>query len=139
MLWIGCRSGLHWTHTKKRLDFCTVTQDGWDEGCLRPFGLPTPDQADEIRDILGIRVELTPHGMLQLGRYSVLMGNGAGAPRMHSMMPSLLGPLYPHLLPTVDARCRSAALCRFCCKSRLPLVANSDCVAGPHGGMGVLP
>jgi hypothetical protein len=55
VLWVGCRSGLHWTHTKKRLDFCTVTQDGWDEGCLRLHHLPTPDQAEALRDILGLR------------------------------------------------------------------------------------
>ena len=62
VLWVGCRSGLHWTHTKKRLDFCTVTQGGWDEGCLRLHHLPTPEQAEIIRDVLGIRkrVELAP-------------------------------------------------------------------------------
>jgi hypothetical protein len=62
VLRVGCRSGLHWTHAKKRLDFCTVTQDGWDEGCLRLHHVPTPDQAEIIRNVLGIRkrVELTP-------------------------------------------------------------------------------
>ena len=62
VLWVGCRSGLHRTHTKKRLEFCTVTQDGCDEGCLRLHHLPTPEQAEEIRQVLGIRkrVELAP-------------------------------------------------------------------------------
>src|SRR5262249_49662252 len=48
-------SALHWTHTKKRLGFCKVTQDGDNEGCLRLFDLPTPDQAEIIRDVLGIQ------------------------------------------------------------------------------------
>lgn len=54
-MWVGCRSALHWTHTKKRLGFCEVTQDGDDEGCLRLRALPTADQAVVIRDVLGIR------------------------------------------------------------------------------------
>jgi hypothetical protein len=29
------RSKQHWTWSKKNLGFCTVTQDGDDEGCLR--------------------------------------------------------------------------------------------------------
>src|SRR5262245_597536 len=62
VLWIGCRSLLHWTHTKRRLSFCSVTQDGDDEGSVRLHQLPTPDQADVIRDVLGIRkrTELAP-------------------------------------------------------------------------------
>src|SRR5262249_29053766 len=56
VLFVACRSALHWTHTKKRLGFCKVTQDGGDnEGCLRLFDLPTPDQAEIIRDVLGIQ------------------------------------------------------------------------------------
>jgi len=62
VLWIGCRSGLHWTHTKKRLAFSNVTQDGDDEGCLRLHELPTSDQAEVIRQVLGIRkrMEMAP-------------------------------------------------------------------------------
>jgi hypothetical protein len=39
-----------------------VTQDREDEGCLRLYTLPTPEQADEIRDLLGIRkrMEFSP-------------------------------------------------------------------------------
>src|SRR5262245_51328666 len=55
VMWVGCRSGLHWTHTKKRLDFSTVTQDGDDERCLRLHRHPTPDRPETIRDLLGIR------------------------------------------------------------------------------------
>jgi hypothetical protein len=55
VLFIGCRSALHWTNTKRRLSFCTVTQDCDDEGCLRLHQLPTPEQATVIRDILGIQ------------------------------------------------------------------------------------
>jgi len=58
MLFVACRSALHWTHTKRRLSFCTATQDGEDEGCLRLRTLPTPEQAAVLRDMLGIRKRL---------------------------------------------------------------------------------
>jgi len=58
---VRCRSEKHWAYTKRRLVFCTVTQDGDNEGCLRLHQLPTADQAEVIRDILCIRkrVELS--------------------------------------------------------------------------------
>jgi hypothetical protein len=55
VLFVACRSVRHWTATKARLSFCHVTQDGDDEGCLRLFNLPTPDQAEVIRDVVGLR------------------------------------------------------------------------------------
>src|SRR5262245_26564335 len=55
VLYVSCHSPRHWTATKARLAFCKVTQDGEDEGCLRLFHLPTPDQAEAIRDALGIQ------------------------------------------------------------------------------------
>jgi hypothetical protein len=55
VLWVGCRSARQWTAVKKRLDFCEVTQDCEEEGCLRQHALPTPEQALIIRDILGIQ------------------------------------------------------------------------------------
>jgi hypothetical protein len=55
VLWIGSGSARRWTATKKPLAFCTVTQDGDDEGCLGLHQLPTSDQAEVIRDVLGIR------------------------------------------------------------------------------------
>jgi hypothetical protein len=54
-IYVRCRSVRHWTSTKARLAFCTVIQDGDDEGCLRLDHLPTPAQNESIRDILGIR------------------------------------------------------------------------------------
>lgn len=53
-LYVACRSSQHWTWTKKRLDFCQVTQDGDDEGCLRLIEMPTEEQAAAIRKVLGI-------------------------------------------------------------------------------------
>jgi len=44
-----------WAADKNRLSFCTVTQNGDDEGCLRLVGLPTSDHGDAIRMALGIR------------------------------------------------------------------------------------
>jgi len=62
VLIVRCHSARHWTATKRRLAFCTVTQDGDDEGCLRLHELPTPHQAAAIRTALGIRkrVEYAP-------------------------------------------------------------------------------
>ncbi len=52
---LSCRSKQHWTFTKRRLDFMTLTQDGDDEGCLRLFHLPSPAEAILIRDVMGLR------------------------------------------------------------------------------------
>jgi hypothetical protein len=54
VLFVACRSKQGWTSSKNRLAFCTVTQDGEDEGCLRLHQLPTPEQANVIRDVLGL-------------------------------------------------------------------------------------
>jgi len=68
VIWVGCRSGYHWTLTKARLGFCTVTQDGDDEGCLRLHELPTAGQAETIRAVLGLkkRREDTPETLQRL-------------------------------------------------------------------------
>jgi len=55
VLFVRCRSARHWTITKRRLSFCTPTQDGDDEGCLRLHALPTSEQAEVIRDVLGLQ------------------------------------------------------------------------------------
>jgi len=55
VLYVRCRSALHWGWTKNKLAFSTVTQDGDDDGCLRLHQLPTPAQAEAIRDAVGIR------------------------------------------------------------------------------------
>jgi len=62
VLFVGCRSATHWTYTKRRLAFCCITQYGDGEGCLHLQQLPTAEQAEVIRDVLGIRkrVELGP-------------------------------------------------------------------------------
>jgi hypothetical protein len=64
-LYVACRSAQHWTWTKKRLTFCKVTQDGDDEGVLRLHRLPTPQEAEAIRDILGVRkrMEFSPEDL----------------------------------------------------------------------------
>jgi hypothetical protein len=57
-----------WTHVKRRLGFCNVTQDGDDEGCLRLDRLPVPHEVEAIREAIGIRKRrrLTPEGRAQL-------------------------------------------------------------------------
>jgi len=44
-----------WTNIKRRLDFCRLAIDGDDEGALHLDRLPTPAEAEAIRDALGIR------------------------------------------------------------------------------------
>ena len=55
LAYVRCRSRQHWTFTKRRLAFMTVTQNGDDEGCLRFFRLPSPQEAVVIRDVMGLR------------------------------------------------------------------------------------
>jgi hypothetical protein len=55
LLYVRGRSARHWSAMKARLSFCQLTQDGDDEGCLGLCRLPTPAQAESIRDALGIR------------------------------------------------------------------------------------
>ena len=52
--WLLYVTGRRWSWVKNRLDFCAVTQDGDDDGCLYMRALPTPSQAATIRDVLGI-------------------------------------------------------------------------------------
>ena len=55
----GCSTAIPtlrtWTYLKNQLSFCRVTQDGDDEGCLRLFDLPTPEQAVLIRKAIGLK------------------------------------------------------------------------------------
>ena len=55
VLYVQCRSRQHWTFTRRRLAFITVTQDGDEEGCLRLVRLPTPQEAVVIREVMGLR------------------------------------------------------------------------------------
>jgi hypothetical protein len=60
LIYVGCRSSKHWIATKKRLEFCKVTQDGDEEGCLRLFELPTANQAQSLRKALQIHQRKPP-------------------------------------------------------------------------------
>jgi hypothetical protein len=55
LLVLHCRSKRIWTHAKRKLAFCAITQDGDEEGCLKLATLPSPEQALTIRKALGIR------------------------------------------------------------------------------------
>jgi hypothetical protein len=114
-------SALQWTWFKKRLAFCEVTQDGNAEGVFRLHRLPTAAEAEEIRDILGIRkrMELSPEelarrqevgrrleGNLRRQKRGVLAGEiaqNAGPVPTEALQPSLLpaGPTGSH--PQVGA------------------------------------
>ena len=54
-LYATCCSAQHWTWAKKKLSFCSVTQDGDYEGVLWLHQLPTPEQASVIRNVLCIQ------------------------------------------------------------------------------------
>jgi hypothetical protein len=56
VIYVSGRSVRHWSAVRARLAaFCTVTQNGDDEGVARLHDLPAPEQAEVIRDALGIR------------------------------------------------------------------------------------
>lgn len=55
--YLYCRPGSArgWGYAKKAMDFCRVTQDGDEEGVLLLDRLPSPAEAEIIRDKLWIR------------------------------------------------------------------------------------
>jgi hypothetical protein len=55
VLYVRSGTARGWMSHKKRLSFCRVSQNGDTEGCLRLMGLPTVEQAEAIREVLGIR------------------------------------------------------------------------------------
>jgi hypothetical protein len=73
----GARSKRTWSALKHRLAFSELTQDGDDEGCFRLHQLPTPKQAEIIRDVLGLR---QPGPVTNRERVSPAVG-GVSAPR----------------------------------------------------------
>jgi len=92
VLFVGCRSGQHWTFTKRRLAFCSVTQDGWDEGCLRLHQLPDATQAEVIREVLGIRkrVELAPSELERRRSLMASLRSAQGRPNSTPPLPTHL-------------------------------------------------
>jgi len=69
-----------WPNIKGKLDFCRVTQDGDDEGCLHLDHLPMPKEADLIRHVLRIKRkrQLTPDQRATMA--ARLKEKGRGAP-----------------------------------------------------------
>ncbi len=55
LVYISTQSPRRWNSVKRQLAFCTVTQDGDEEGCLVLDHLPTPSEADAIRAATGIK------------------------------------------------------------------------------------
>ena len=94
VLYVICRSKQHWTFTKKRLSFMTVTQDGDDEGCLRLLELPTSEQAVVIRDVLKLRkrVAYSPETLERKRASMARAGLARGAPEVPS----------PRIQPQID-------------------------------------
>jgi len=78
------RSTRHWTMIKRRLAFMSVTQDGDEEGCLRLFRLPTPQEAVVIRDVMGLRkrVDYAPETLERKRASMAKAGLARGAARV---------------------------------------------------------
>jgi len=56
VMYVSGRSARHWSAVRAKLAaFCAITQDGDDEGVARLHDLPAPEQAEVIREALGIR------------------------------------------------------------------------------------
>ena len=56
VMYVPGRSARHWSAVRAKLAaFCAITQDGDDEGVARLHDLPAPEQAEVIREALGIR------------------------------------------------------------------------------------
>ena len=59
MLAVGSQTPRHWTFAKQRMasfpGLALLTQDGDEEGVFRLMRLPTPEEATEIRRLIGIR------------------------------------------------------------------------------------
>jgi hypothetical protein len=56
VLYVAGRSARHWSAVRAKLAaFCTIAQDGDEEGVARLHDLPAPEQAAVIREALGIR------------------------------------------------------------------------------------
>jgi hypothetical protein len=56
VLYVSGRSVRHWSAVRTKLAaFCSIAQDGDEEGVARLHDLPAPEQAAVIREALGIR------------------------------------------------------------------------------------
>ena len=101
LAYLRCRSKQHWTFTKRRLAFMTVTQDGDDEGCVRLFRLPSPPEAVVIRDVMGLRkrVAYAPETMDRKRASMARAGLARGAARASiaddDMLPGIGGHFSP--------------------------------------------
>jgi hypothetical protein len=90
LVFIACRSRVHWTYTKRRLAFCMLCQDGDDEGTLRLHRLPTDAEATLIREVLGVRKRMEFAAEDLVRRRASMTKLGAGkmsastATRVHS-------------------------------------------------------
>jgi hypothetical protein len=71
-------SPLQWTWFRKRLPFAEVTQDGEADGCLRLSRLPTPAEAELIRDIIGLRKRMDLSAEARADRTARLPRRGIG-------------------------------------------------------------
>jgi len=129
VLFVACHSTRHWTATKQRLGFCTVTQDGDDEGCLRLRQLPTVAQASVIRDALGIRkrADLSAEELERRRALGKRLAQASGRANATSLVPhSLLSKRqkFQPSRPPIEALPRGTAL-------GLPLTNSSDIKGAP--------
>src|SRR6185295_9555279 len=73
VMYVAGRSVRHWSAVRTKLaTFATITQDGDEEGVARLHDLPAPEQAEVIREALGIRkrVAVSNSWRQRLGRFA---------------------------------------------------------------------
>jgi hypothetical protein len=102
LIFISCHSRRAWTAVKARLAFCQLRVDGDEEGILK-LHLPTPEQADAIRYVLGLRkrMEFTPDDLerrrASVSRLSPALGSGEPIAQVLESQPKPAPILEPEL------------------------------------------
>jgi hypothetical protein len=62
LVYVGDISVRQWSAAKRKLSFCQLKVDGDDEGTLHLDRLPSPTEAEAIRQVLGVRKRRRPSG-----------------------------------------------------------------------------
>jgi hypothetical protein len=109
LVYVTCRSARGWTEAKRRLSFCTVTQNGDDEGCLRLDRLPTSSEAEIIRDVLRIRkrVAFSEAELARRRQWARLHLEGVAAPMASQIIGCGDGESVPAVSSASDPSCEN--------------------------------
>ena len=53
-IYISAKSKRHWSSIKKKLNFMVISQDGDDEGILKLERMPSQEEAEIVREMVGL-------------------------------------------------------------------------------------